>query len=176
MMNFPDKKIKEACELMFNPKISYSGKDIKKLAEEYHKVYSSVKDETQLTYIESLGELIYRYIYYGVVDSIAIDDDLYYFVSYGNNNVSHMYKLVFFVDRRNDPSNEKNIDNETIKKMIAKINSDIKYAVDEAKSTSNRFMLKDGNFIDEVDPVEIQKWFDKYLEYYIVSGFANNFE
>lgn len=174
-MSILDKKIKEACELTFNPKISYSGKVIREFAKEQHEIYSSIEDKTQVTSIESFGEEVYKYIYRSDgTDNMTIMDSLYYFVSYDNNNGFHMYKLSFVVDHRHDlSSNEDDIDNETIKKIFVKINNDIKYAVDEAESASDRFMFKDGNYIDGVNPTEIQEWFDKYLDYYMINGFTS---
>ena len=35
-------------------------------------------------------------------------------------------------------------------------------------------MFKDGNYIDGVNPIEIEEWFNKYLDYHMINGFTNN--
>lgn len=31
-----------------------------------------------------------------------------------------------------------------------------------------------GNYIDGVNPIEIEEWFNKYLDYHMINGFTNN--
>lgn len=40
--------------------------------------------------------------------------------------------------------------------------------------TFNPKMSYLGNYIDGVNPIEIEEWFNKYLDYHMINGFTNN--